>query len=359
MKVLGWKPLRIAKVALHEYHSAMQDNTTTLGQLIIPSSRCPGPGAAFSLLISLALFAVPPHAHADDTTVAMVDCVAASVDGKPITLRDVSSRLGATRSISADDFANDSRAKDALEMMIVERLIEEEAAARGLSVSDAEVDRYTNEVAARNNMSRSEFENALSLRNTNVEDYRTQVRVDILRSRLLSQLSQEGVPVTEEDVALYLHENPTLTKSGSKVRLRQVTVGFGTRTPDEARARIEEARESLLSGRSFEDVALEYSEGSEASDGGSLGLVAEEDLNPQIFEALLSLDTGAVSPIVSLPDSYRFFRVDERFLEQTDGLDEQLLAEVRRSLSEKKLQAKMQLFFTSEILKLHYVDRKL
>lgn len=294
-----------------------------------------------------------PHAE------TVIDCVAASVDGKPITLQDVSQRLGISRPISTQEFSSDSRAQEALEMLIAERLIEEEAGSRNISVNDAEVDRYMNEVAAKNNMSRTEFESTLSLRQINLNDYRSQVKVDILRSRLMAQISQEGVPVTEDDVKRYVSENPTLTKSGSKVRLRQVVVRREGRSDEDAEARAKEARERIESGRSFEDVAHEYSESPEAADGGLLGVVAEEDLNPQIFEALLSLSEGEVSPVVALSDSYRIFRIDDRFLDRENGLDEQLLADIRRSLSEKKMQEKMQTFFTSDIRKLHYVDHKL
>lgn len=298
-------------------------------------------------------------ALADDGDATFVDLVAASVDGKPITLHDVSSRLGLSSPMSATEFASNSRAQETLQALINERLIEEQAASRNISVSDAEIDRYIGEVASRNGMSRTDFESSLSMRQIPLNQYRAQVRTEIMRSRLIGQLSEEGAAVTDADVERFVKDNPTLSKAGSKVRLRQIVVARQNRTETEVESRSREILEALEAGRSFEDVAQEYSDGPESSDGGLLGVVAEEDLAPPVFEALLTLGEGSVSPAVTLPDSIRIFRVEERFRDEGEGLDEQLLAEVRRSLSEKKLQEKMYSFFTSEILKLHHVDRKL
>jgi parvulin-like peptidyl-prolyl isomerase len=301
----------------------------------------------------------PRLTWADEGNTTVVDLVAASVDGKPITLHDVSARLGLSTPLSASEFASNARAQETLQLLINERLIEEQASSRNISVSDAEVDRYIGEVASRNGMSRSDFESSLSIRQIPLAQYRAQVRTEIMRSRLIGQLSEEGAAVTDADVERFVRENPTLSKSGSKVRLRQIVIARRNRGESEVESRSREILEALDSGRSFEDVAQEYSDGPEASDGGLLGVVAEEDLAPPVFEALLTIDKGSVSPAVALPDSVRIFKVEERFKDEGEGLDEQLLAEIRRSLSEKKLQEKMYSFFTSEILKLHHVDRKL
>ena len=289
----------------------------------------------------------------------VIDSVAASVDGKPITLRDISERIGATRTLSLQEASSNTQAQQVLEGLIMERLVEEEAAARNISISDSEVDRYIGQVAQRNQMTREEFESALRIHQKNVDDYRQQVRAEIARSRLMGQLAQQGAAVTQEDIDQYLREHPALTKSGSKVKLRQIVIGLNQRTPEEAQARAAEALDKISSGVPFEDVAREYSESPEAADGGSLGMVAEEDLNPELFETLLALPEGGVSQVLSLPNSLRLFKVEERYLDKDQEANEKMLAEVRRTLSEQKLQERMQTFFTSDLTKLHFVDRKL
>jgi peptidyl-prolyl cis-trans isomerase SurA len=288
----------------------------------------------------------------------VVDAVVASVNGKPITLADVSARLGSASALTLSSLSSNPQAKQALEQIIFERLIEEESVNRKIRVSDAEVDGYLEEVAKKNKMSREQFESALRAHAQRVDVYRDQVKTDILRSRLISQLMQQGAAVNEEDIAEYLKEHPALTRAGSKVKLSQIVVNTAARSPEEALARATEARSLIEEGKAFDRVAEAYSDGAEATDGGSLGVVAEEELSPKVFEALLSVKEGEVTPLVELPDGYRFFLVEKRYLEKEKEVDEGILAEVRKALSEKKLQERVQMFFTTDLLKLHTVDRK-
>jgi len=288
----------------------------------------------------------------------IVDAVVASVNGKPITLADVSTRLGAQTPLELGDFNSNQKARQALESMIFERLIEEEATNRKIRVTDSEVDGYMDEVAKKNQMTRSQFETALRSHAQRLDVYREQVKADILRSRLISQLMQQGAAVTEADIEVYLKEHPALTRAGSKVKLRQIVVSNTTRTPEDALGRANEARKLIEEGKSFARVAEAYSDGAEASDGGSLGVVAEEELSPKVFEALLSVKEGEATPVVELPDGYRLFLVEKRYLEKEKDVDESILAEVRKALTEKKLQERVQAFFTTDVMKLHTVDRK-
>ena len=288
----------------------------------------------------------------------IVDAVVASVNGKPITLADVSARLGAQPPLELGDFNSNQKARQALDSMIFERLIEEEATNRKIRVTESEVDGYMDEVAKKNQMNRSQFETALRSHAQRVDVYREQVKADILRSRLVSQLMQQGAAVTEADIEVYLKEHPALTRAGSKVKLRQIVVSNTARTPEDALGRANEARKLIEDGKSFARVAEAYSDGAEASDGGSLGVVAEEELSPKVFEALLSVKEGEATPVVELPDGYRLFLVEKRYLEKEKEVDESILAEVRKELTENKLQERVQAFFTTDIMKLHTVDRK-
>jgi peptidyl-prolyl cis-trans isomerase SurA len=288
----------------------------------------------------------------------VVDAVVASVNGKPITLADVATRLGSSAPLSLSALSSNPQAKQTLEQMIFEHLIEEEATNRKIRVTDPEIDGYIEEVAKKNKMSRDQFETALRAHAQRVDVYRDQVKADILRSRLIAQLMQQGAAVNDEDISQYLKEHPALTRAGSKVKLSQIVVSNSARTQEEALARATEARTLIEEGRPFAKVAEAYSEGAEAAEGGSLGVVAEEELSPKVFEALLSVKEGEVTPLVELPDGYRLFLVERRYLEKEKEVDESILSEVRKALTEKKLQERVQTFFTTDLMKLHTIDRK-
>jgi peptidyl-prolyl cis-trans isomerase SurA len=75
-----------------------------------------------------------------------------------------------------------------------------------------------------------------------------------------------------------------------------------TRTPDEAREKIESLRRDILGGLPFDRAATTWSEDpSTAKDGGDLGLVAPGQLVPAFEDAAFGLQPGELSSPVASP----------------------------------------------------------
>ena len=70
-----------------------------------------------------------------------------------------------------------------------------------------------------------------------------------------------------------------------------------SKTREQAQAQAQAALEALEGGRSFAEVAKEYSDGPMALRGGDLGLFLEGELGPAVDEVALSLETGAHSQV--------------------------------------------------------------
>jgi peptidyl-prolyl cis-trans isomerase SurA len=81
------------------------------------------------------------------------------------------------------------------------------------------------------------------------------------------------------------------------------------RTPEEARARLAEARAALEAGTPFEEVARRYSDDpSAALNGGDLGLVAPGQLVPAFEDAAFALAPGETSGVVETPYGVHLIR---------------------------------------------------
>jgi parvulin-like peptidyl-prolyl isomerase len=106
-------------------------------------------------------------------------------------------------------------------------------------------------------------------------------------------------------------------------------------------------------------VAGAISEGPERSDGGLIGVVAEKDLSPEIFDAVFSLKGGEVSAITRTAQGFHLFWVDERFNEADSEENSRLLDDVRKTIQEQKTRLKVESYFTTELYKAHSVDRKI
>jgi len=83
-----------------------------------------------------------------------------------------------------------------------------------------------------------------------------------------------------------------------------------TRSKEEARARIEQARAALAAGTSFAEVARKYSDGPAASRGGALGRIAPGQMIPAFEDALFALKPGQVSDVVETP--YGFHLIERK-----------------------------------------------
>jgi parvulin-like peptidyl-prolyl isomerase len=88
----------------------------------------------------------------------------------------------------------------------------------------------------------------------------------------------------------------------------------------------------------FSKLALHYSQGAEAFDGGKIGPIAISKLHPTISTQLLLLTPGQISPLFTIDNFYMFVRLESVVPAQFDDDLRQLLLD---ELFEQWLQAKI------------------
>jgi parvulin-like peptidyl-prolyl isomerase len=88
------------------------------------------------------------------------------------------------------------------------------------------------------------------------------------------------------------------------------------------KAKAEEVHAAALAGGSFEDLARTWSEDLAASTGGSLGLVAADQLDPVLAAAVEATAAGAVSAVVETGRGFQVLLVEKIEPAKTVSLDE-------------------------------------
>lgn len=297
-------------------------------------------------------------------TEIVLDAVIASVDEKPITLSELQSRLSPPRKLTLQELGQDVEAQRALEALILERVLDAEAAAKRVSVTDTEIDEYINEVARRNSLSRTDFESVLVKEGKSVEWYKQQVKTDILRTKLASTISRGGVSVMDSEIDEYLKNNPSFRPEGASLKLRVIAIPREGATDEDLNTRLKPVLEALDSGEKFEEVAKRYSNGPHSAEGGLLGVVAEKDLSSDVFDAVLSVEPGSHSKPIMSESGAQIFFVEQRFSasDSEDDEDEESLKarreEARGAIQKQKTEDKLSAYFTTELFKNHSVDKK-
>jgi len=290
-----------------------------------------------------------------------IDAVVASVDEKPITLSELNDRFLPPRKLSFTEVSRDVEAVKLLEALIIEKLLEEEAASKRLSATDAEVEEYIEEVARRNKLARGDFERELVSEGGNLTAYKRQVRSDILRTKLASSFTRGGVSISDSEIDEYIEKHPELSRNGPSLKLRQILVSATDRSAEELTQRIEAAQQQLEKGTEFAEVAKQYSDGPQSQEGGLIGIVAETDLSSDVSEAVAELKDGEVSKPIQNELGIQLFKVEQRFSkdDDDDSPSAGFREEVRKTLLQAKTQEKLSSYFVTELYKNHAVDKKL
>lgn len=292
----------------------------------------------------------------------VIDAVVAAVDDKPITLSDLNSRL-APRRLSFEEAKKDPEASRALDQVIQEKLLEEEAKVKRLSVSDAEVNEYVSEVMERNGLSSEDFQAALAREGKSLTAYKQQIKIDILKAKLSSSLSRGGVSVSDSEIDEYIAKHPELKKAGKDIKLHHLVISKEGRTIDEVKSRLMQVSTALERGDSFIDVAKRLSDTAGSEEGSLIGVIPMKDLSPAIAEAVGPLRAGQHTPPLETPGDIQIFFVEERVgneAENAEEVDEEKLKdEVRQILQKQKTKERLDAFFKNELYKNHSVDKRL
>jgi foldase protein PrsA len=230
----------------------------------------------------------------------------ATVNGEKIYLDEYQQRLNAQKGLfSPKTFANSLQKQalleeEILESMITEKIVLQRAREINLSVSDTELERKINDIRKDYG---NNFFNLLKAQNVRYEDWREELRKEMLFDKLVAADVNASIRVSEDEAEDYFNENPGLCKSDTRVRAAQIVVR------DQAKA--DEVMARLENGEDFAVVAAQVSIGPEAVRGGDLGLISRQTMPEPLDKTLFSLPVGKTSPIVKSAYGYHILKVTE------------------------------------------------
>lgn len=241
-------------------------------------------------------------AHLEDRIVAVVN-------SDLIMLSDVKRELAPERERISRQHRGEELAQRlktaeymALTKMIERRLQLQEAKARGIEVSDQEVKQAVEQMKQQGEtIDLKDQQNA-----RNVRDQLTLLKV-------VDREVRSGVMVGDTDMKRYYQEHRDRFALPEEYTLSQILIQ--PRSSDGTADALTKARQvmaDLKNGEKFEDLALRYSDGPNASRGGRLGLVRQGELLPAIERAIAPLVPGGISDIIESSEGFHIIRVEEK-----------------------------------------------
>jgi peptidyl-prolyl cis-trans isomerase SurA len=274
----------------------------------------------------------------------VVDSCAAVVNQDVITVSEVEeaakpvfARIKAEVPFSQRDEALRQARKNVIDKLIEKHLLLQQAEQMKIAVSDAEVEAARKDILERGSVSEEEFKAELGKMGLNEQQYRENLKEQILSSKLVGYAVRSKVVVPEEKIKAYYEEKYTAKAAG--YHLLQIGFAFGE-TKQAAREKAEDVRRLAVSGQDFQELAKQRSQLPSAADGGDIGVLKPEDMAPSMREAVTSLQPGGISPVVETPDGFMIFKLLASGQDAAKAPYESVRSEIHELLRKQELETR-------------------
>jgi peptidyl-prolyl cis-trans isomerase SurA len=266
-----------------------------------------------TLLMSAALLGVP-HAHAQGPSAPPAksapqpdSAIVAVVNGDVISRGDVDNRrrlFAISTGLPVTNDVLDRLAGQVTRQLIDERLRLQEAQRRHIVVQDREIAAAIGEVEGRNNMPPGTLSRQLAASGVELRTLIDQFRVQIAWGRVLRQLvAQQGEP---SDADITDQENQIKAQVGQpEYRIGEIFTPVANPSQDaEARRFVDTVIGQLRAGAPFSVIAAQFSQSQTALQGGDLGWLQSNQLDPAVLRVVREMPPGAISNPIKVAGGY-------------------------------------------------------
>jgi peptidyl-prolyl cis-trans isomerase SurA len=305
------------------------------------------------LLLAGALTVVcQPNVQAEE--VVKLDRIVAIVDQTVVTEQELESRI-ATVTAQLKKQGTELPPENVLRKQILERLITDTlqiqyAAQTGLKVDDNQLDKTIERIAEQNQMTLTEFSEALAKDGVSMRKFRSDIRNEITIARLREREVDGRVNVTESEIDNFLTSQAANTENQDEFEISHILI----RTPEEgatedvqkAKAKVDAAVKELNNGKSFAEVSASFSDAPNALEGGKLGWKSGTQMPALFLDALKTMQVGEVSQPLRSPNGFHVLKLTNKrggnsplVIQQTHS--RHILIKLSEIMSEKEGKQKM------------------
>ena len=235
-------------------------------QTLKPSSG--GAGAGLSVR-------TPPPALAPKDASRASDFIVAVVDNEPITNQEVS-RLAAMADPAAAKLGRSNLLMEAMETLIDESAQIGVAKQYGMQISTDELEKAIEKTAQRNQLNIEQLQQRLQEQGLSWEQYRTQVRRQMLLQRVREREVNARIKIQDFEVDAFLQERNNAANPNADINIAHILFPLAENaSADEVAKQLTKADEvmrKLKAGEDFSKLAAQFSSAADRSNGGALGL---------------------------------------------------------------------------------------
>ena len=266
-------------------------------------------------IILLALLAL----HPAPSSAEIIDGIAATVNEEVITTLEVDKEYALMQKEleklpPAEKMGLRSAAVNRL---VDKKLIEQKIRELDIKAGEEEVRLAIEDVKKQNNMTQEALVQALAGQGLSFDQYKSQLKEQLERLRLMSQEVRSKIQVGEREIRDYYDANRSKYGGEEAFRARHIFFKVDKKGGAEELAKVEKLATGVLNearaGKDFAELAKKYSsDPAAAKDGGDLGTFKRADMLPEIGDTVAAMKPGEVSSLVLSPAGLHIIKLEER-----------------------------------------------
>ena len=202
-----------------------------------------------------------------------------------------------------------------LERLIVKKLQLERANTQGIRIDDISLDKAVRNIAAENSMSLPQFRKALTQEGLNYSTFREDIRNELAIAKLRERQVDSRINVSDQEIEDLIKKSGDAGEANKRYRLSHILIALPeAATPErikKANQKANEVLEKARNGEDFSKLAIAYSDGQQALEGGDLGWRNGDQLPTLFSKEILKLRPKQVSPLIRSASGFHILKLME------------------------------------------------
>ena len=257
-----------------------------------------------SFLAGTLVFAHSGHTHEEKLRISLPGVVA-RVNGQDIHNDDILRELKKTlknykdRGIPLTAEEEKITAKKLIENEIERALLLQKGNEINAHVSDEALDKKLRKVKS-SFKSDSIFEHELKNRKLTLDQYKRELKIDLLMQQVIDREIEPNIKVSEKDIQSFYEKNKEKFYMDKKARASVILIKAkrgDTKSEKSAQQKIESILEKIKNGSTFNEMATKYSQDSLAPKGGDLGYFTKNQIFGAFSVRAFDMKVNEVSPV--------------------------------------------------------------
>jgi peptidyl-prolyl cis-trans isomerase SurA len=275
----------------------------------------------FNILCAVAVLCAAPSAFADElsTTGEFLDGIAAIVNEGVVLKSQMAEQMETIRRNAAAQGMQlppeDILAEQVLERLILTEIQLQRAERIGLRISDEMLNQSIAAIADQNGVPFEEMPALLARDGLDYATFRRSLREEITISQLRRIEVSQSINVSEREIEQCIADLEGNVVANSEYELSHILLplpeGASANEIDEVEALARQVYAQISNGADFREMAVRYSKGPTALEGGSLGWM-EGAQGPTLFtDVLQDMEKGDVSEPLRAASSFHIVKIDD------------------------------------------------